>query len=88
MGRHKCLTKAQTEIYNLGIALLKAKDILDDKGPPPDKIYEVLIEKSGYNDGVILHQKSESFFIPADKSILKWIGKVLRTKRRFILWLP
>jgi len=44
MGRHKCLTKAQTEIYNLGIALLKEKYILDDKGPPPDKIYEVLIE--------------------------------------------
>ena len=48
MGRHKCLTKAQTGIYNLGIALLKAKDILDDKGPPPDKIYETLIGGFGY----------------------------------------
>jgi hypothetical protein len=36
------------------IELLKEKDILDDKGPPPDKIYEVLIEKFGYFDGVIL----------------------------------
>ena len=31
------------------IALLKEKDILDDKGPPPpDRIYEELIEKFGY----------------------------------------
>jgi hypothetical protein len=36
------------------IELLKEKDILDDEGPPPDKIYEELIEKFGYIDGVIL----------------------------------
>ena len=36
------------------IELLKEKDILDDKGPPPDKIYEELIEKFGYIVGVIL----------------------------------
>lgn len=36
------------------IELLKEKDILDDKGLPPDKIYEELIEKFGYIDGVIL----------------------------------
>jgi hypothetical protein len=36
------------------IALLKEKDTLDDKGPPPDKIYEELIEKFGYIEGVIL----------------------------------
>jgi hypothetical protein len=36
------------------IELLKEKDILDDKGPPPDKIYEELIEKFGYLDGVTL----------------------------------
>jgi hypothetical protein len=34
--------------------LLKENDILDDKGPPPDKIFEELIEKFGYIDGVIL----------------------------------
>jgi hypothetical protein len=37
------------------IALLKAKDILDDKGPPPDKIYEELIGKFGYIRGGSLH---------------------------------
>jgi len=37
------------------IGLLKEKDIFDDKGPPPDKIYEELIEKFGYIDGVIWH---------------------------------
>ncbi|RCV64225.1 IS4 transposase [Methanophagales archaeon] len=36
------------------IALLGEKNILDDKGPPPDKIYEELIGKFGYNDGVSL----------------------------------
>ena len=36
------------------IELLRGKDILDDKGLPPDKIYEELIEKFGYIDGVIL----------------------------------
>jgi hypothetical protein len=36
------------------IELLREKDILDDKGPPPDKIYEELIEKFGYLDGVTL----------------------------------
>ena len=30
------------------IELLGEKDILDDKGPPPDKIYEALIGKFGY----------------------------------------
>jgi hypothetical protein len=35
------------------IELLKEKDSLDDKGPPPDKIYEELIEKFGYIEGVI-----------------------------------
>jgi hypothetical protein len=37
------------------IELLGEKDILDDKGPPPDKIFEELIEKFGYIDGVIWH---------------------------------
>jgi hypothetical protein len=37
------------------IGLLKEKDILDDKDPPPDKIYEELIEKFGYIGGVIWH---------------------------------
>ena len=36
------------------IELLGEKDILDDKSPPPDKIYEELIGKFGYTDGVIL----------------------------------
>jgi hypothetical protein len=36
------------------IELLGKKDILDDKGPPPDKIYGELNGKFGYIDGVSL----------------------------------
>ena len=36
------------------IALLKEKDILNDKGPPQDKIYEELIGKFGYITGISL----------------------------------
>ncbi len=36
------------------IEFLGEKDILDDKGPPPDKIYEELIGNFGYIDGVSL----------------------------------
>ena len=36
------------------IELLKEKDISDDKGPPPDKIYAELIGKFGYIERVIL----------------------------------
>ncbi|KAF5428318.1 IS4 transposase, partial [Candidatus Methanophagaceae archaeon] len=38
------------------IALLREKDILDDKGPPPDKIYEELIGRFGYIAAVSVHQ--------------------------------
>jgi len=38
------------------IALLKEKDFLDDKGPPPDKIYEELIGKFGYFEAVSVPQ--------------------------------
>jgi len=38
------------------IARLREKDILDDKGPPPDKIYEELIGKFGYIAAVSVHQ--------------------------------
>jgi hypothetical protein len=36
------------------IALLKEKGILDDKGPPQDMIYEELIGKFGYINGISL----------------------------------
>jgi hypothetical protein len=35
-------------------ALLKEKGILDDKGPPQDMIYEELIGKFGYINGISL----------------------------------
>lgn len=38
------------------IEILKEKGILRDKNPPPDEIYEGIIEKFGYIDGVSLHQ--------------------------------
>ena len=38
------------------IALFRKKGFLDDKAPPPGKIYEELIEKFDYIDGFSLYQ--------------------------------
>jgi hypothetical protein len=46
--------RVQDEVVFAVIELLGEKDILDDKGPPPDKIYEELIGKFGYIDGFSL----------------------------------
>jgi hypothetical protein len=38
------------------IEILEARGILANKDPPPDEIYEEIIEKFGYNEGISLHQ--------------------------------
>jgi len=38
------------------ISILKENGILRDKDPPPDGIYEGVIEKFGYSDGISLHE--------------------------------